>query len=975
MANPITRNLDLDDLELLGHLLVRRLGLSNERLQVLQNLIDNGDIDATTLFEITRLQFTGGKNIAPVDRGDLEIALQANAEAGLHLGFYPEGADVVLSGFTLPKLHRAQRSFQVPSGQMTCGFELSGTVGGGVQSQPLPDWQLSLAANGSLETHLRFFKTLPQQGSREALLKTLKAFTTPFNILSEPPDEGEVVVAEFRGLLQLGANFDYGWSASGTRKLGTSLDNLDLAVETKVDAQLGASAHFRLEDQVALIVQSLETDSWVNVSFMKTNDRDAGLALNFDVDASLHTLSNGREDLGPFVDSLLSRTRLPSLMADLRPFDTPEEVREYLHGHADELVTKLTNAVRDALEGPAERLDSLLEPVRIQARELLAAYQALDADVRSFFENTLEKVPTLQQVDDALHKIANAESMEDLLELLSDEAEDLRLALSFLSRALDLDLSQVSWLKDHLPDLRALAQKILGVEGDLRTRFENAYSWFKKQLYVEEVVQALETLDQASVQSLLDEKILWLETYLSERLGQPIDQLVNHLDPAIRVLGKIVSGYDAIVEKAKKALTTTLNQEIGLQASLAWQSVSVHQTLASVDLDLSKEAGQEAMRSLMGGDIHRVMQHQLTHADAIRFQKSYFLDTLSRSLSLRVVINGRQDLRVDTALVSRQVTIEPTANGEIWAQESTAQTTWERTNRRAMININTLFQVSLQDLFLRHGAELQNEETKIGQYDISYTLEKTIQQADPRNRNPVTAELVIDQLDHILGGIAFEVIHPSALQDLREDLRTIGQLGTLPGTSLILRVYLSPSALYQIFTDGTSETMVGDVETAWDDAVHSTFENKLELLAFYDRHKTDRQGVPPWGTVKTAALTRIEWNDAFHVINSRGTFTRILRDLRHNVFQALSTGDRLEPTLKARLKKKLDKGMKRLAEKMRWVNGIEHGNNQRDFIMTVFANLADASDRSSSLVVSYTHPVSQQRMNLRVDEEPPRLDS
>lgn len=971
MASLQTRNLDLD-LQTLGDLLIKRLGLSSDQQALLQEVLDNEPVDAEVVYQIARLQFSGGHNVAPTDLDGVSIALGVDGSAGLQLGLYPAGTDLALADFTLPALHRAQRHTTVAEGNVACGLELEARLGASAKATGGTEWTLALSAGGSLDARIKFFKEVPATGARDLIVTTLKSLSTPFNVLSKPPREGEMVVAQLHGLLKLGADFDYSWTTTGTETLGTGLDNLGLAAEYKADARLGASASFGIDHQVAVIVRSTGQGQWINVSFMKLDDSDAALSLNLDIDSSVHATGDGGKDMGAFVDSLLGRAHLPELMSELRKYDTIDKVKAIADDEVSALVEKLTDAVKGILEGPAQSIDSLLQPVREHAAQLVAAYQQFDANARSFLEKVLETSDELGSAQEALEKIAEAGSVDEILDLLSNspKADEIRNVLGILCRILGIDLSQLSWLRDKLPALQGFAKKLLALDREALQELTEAYTWFKKQLYLDEIVQRLETLDKKSAEQLLDEKILWLDTYLSQKIDRPVEQLVDHLEPVVETLGKIVAGYDHAVEKARKALEKALDHEVGLQTSLAWRSISTFQTLVSVDVDLARGSGREALKDLIHGDIRGVMQDRLQHADAIRLQKSYFLDQLDRSSSLRVILNGRKDLRVGSALVTRSIEITPTDDGEIWVQESTAQTKFQRVNRRALININTMFQVSLQELFLRHQSDLEGQGASLGQYKISYSQHEEVRDGKDDDNPRVPAAAVIAQLDRALDAIDFRVVSPADLQAMHQELLQIGQLGPLGSPAFDIRIHLASEALYEVFQASSFEVLATRIDAAWDRAVHNSFTDEPPMLRFYEQHKNDVGSLPLFGTQGAAGLNRIQWNDAFNVINGRDSFRDIFQKLYKKVFHQIAVGGQLNLALKNRLQDQMHKLLRKLAEKMRWINTLERSRLERDFAMTVFANLVDPVDRSGSVVVSYVHPISKTTMTLRVDENP-----
>ena len=969
---PKLKNFPLD-LESLGGLIIRRLGLTADQEGLLQALLDNDPVARKMVFDIASISFGGGKRTLDTDLDDIDLSLTIpRIDAGLEIGFFPARESVTLTDFGLPELHRAQRAEVVPDGRIVCAVELDGKLGAGADAAGSSGaWTFALSASASLEARFRFYKELAADtGARDALTATLGAFSTPFHLVSRPPADGEVVVGEYSGIFKLGANLGYGWSTSGTKKLGTGVDNLELAAEYHVDAKAGVSADISLQSDLVVIVRKVDA-SWVNVSFMKQRRSERNLALNLNVDASLatRTLSSGQDvgDAGSLVDSLLGRTPLPGLMAELEKYDTKEEVQAIGQDVIDRVSDQVTGAVRDLLEGPVGEIDSALQPIRDAAAELIEAYQSFDRDVRDFLQQGLERVDGLAEIRQALQTVANAADVEALLPLLAGgdaRADKIRKVLDIAAKVFDFDLNQLSRLRDGFGRIQGLAKKILAQEQAVLDRFETAYNRLQKQLDIARIMQRLEGVkDAPTLQSLLDEKIVWLENYLQTTLGKPLDRIADAVEPAIGALQELTSGYSEAVKKAQGALSSALNQEIGLQTSIAWQKVSSHQALISVDLDLDLDAGRDAMKDLLRGDLRDVMRDRLTRADAIRFQKSYLLDALRGSVSLRVVLNGREDLRISSFTVANRVEITPTENGEIWAQESSAITRYQRTNRRALVDVQTLFQFSIQELFERRGRVLESRGATLGGYAMRYGYHREL-------KDSTDAATVLKSLRGKLADISFQVVEPADLRSLSDDLTQVGELGPLKDVKLDIRLTLAPDALDRFFAQPDSESLRLQVQAAWDRAVHASFSGHPAMLSFYERFRED----PGFPGEASSGLNRIDYNYASLTINSRGTFSSILRNLHHDVFQALLPGEYVTDAVAERLQGKLKERLKKLAQKMRWISGFEFPEeDERDFTMAIFANLVDESARSGSIAVSYTHPITGETMELRAADELPRI--
>lgn len=952
------RLIKLEDLSSLKDLIVKKLDLRPEQEALVDLLDENRPVDALASFSIARASFENAKKI-PTDLDGVDATLTAAAQTELELKLYPESSEVVLGEFEFPQLHRSRRVYAVPDGRSACGVELRGEMGVGASGGGGTGWKFAISAAAEASAGFRFFKEMQgTTGSRDLIVETFRSLKTPFHAVSHPPEEGEILVVDYHGLLKLGAGLEGGWNLSGSKKISTDLDDIDLVPEYDAEAMLGVTAGITLERDVLVIVRPTGEDGWVNVCLHKVRDREASLAANLSVDARLDSTARKdgeTADVGIFVDALLNRTPVPRLIAEIGRFDTSEEmddnVLRKLREAKDKVVGRITDEIRGALEGHVQDLDRLLDEVRQEATKLVDSYSEIEADVQGFITRAVEKVGDLTEIDGAVARIAEAENADALLDLLAqDDTDRIRKVLGIAAKALDIDLGATSWLDSKLPELRALLERYEALDDSVRDAFEEKYRWLKSQLHIEAVVAKIEAVanNELSIQDLLDEKILWLNQYLGERLGKPIDELGQHLDAVAEHLGKLVSGYDNVVTKAKDALESALNFELGLQVGLAWNRVSHQQALVSVDLNLNLAAGREAMRDVLRGDFRDVMVDRLTNADAIRMRKSFFLDELRGSTSIKTVINGRESMRVGSWLVSQRAVLEPTENGEVWVQESSAESRFRRSRKRSMLNISTMFQVSMQQHFVRAGRALEGQPLEVGGYEVRYNYREEIE------GDNLQAAAVIARLEDLHRSMTMQPVSEDRYRALLADLETLGEFGPLGSVSIDARLALDADALLELFRENATDEIRSLARDAWDKAALSVFADHPRVVSFYRTVMDDPENASDatsarWGMNLSEQLV------CGNLANSRVSFPQALSRLHRVVF--VKFNDR-----------ELPKKLKVLAKRMGWVNRIELGG-ERDLAFNVFACLVDESEREGGLAVGYTHPLTGEAMQLRVDSE------
>ena len=946
--------------------------LSRDQKEFAKLLRDNSRVREATTVELVGFDID---ERAECDLADVELAFVPQADGRVLLAFYPEEENVQLSDFVLTDLQTVlddvPQAFTVPEGKLVCAIDLAARVQATLTGETgVGSGNLSFFARGGVRAGAKFFKLLDANlGARDAVVATASGLKTFFQIVSEPPGPDEIVVTEFAGSLSFGAEIGYGFEVSGTKGLDSGLEDVTLDVDYAVKAKGGATVNFRLERDLLVVVRATGTDQWVNVSYLKKRGSEAAIALNLSVDAKLSTkMTSGGEqqEVGALVDALLSSTPLPDLMSQLQGWGTSNELEAKGDAVIEKLVEQVSSQLRDVLEDPAAKVDDLVQPIRDAAAGLVADIERSGAEVARFMHSAADRVDALREIDDAVILLDGLSSAEDLLVTLSGKhGPEVRRVLAIFSTTLDLDLSQVSWLQEGFGRIKDLARRYRAVDGEVRRRFEERYRWLKLQLQVDDAVALLRRVtDGPTLQAFLNRKILWVEQHLAKRLRTTVAGIAGALEPALAQVQALTDGYDKLVGKARKALETSLNREVSLQASLAWQKVSTHQALVSVDVDLAESAGRDAMLDLLIGRIGDVMLERLTNARTIRFRRSCFLDQIRSSVSLKLVINGRERLSRSSLLTSTRTVLEPTARGEIWVQESAVETSVHRRNRRAILDVHTLFEVSLQELYERQGNRLRARGPRFRGAGLRYNYTEVLQ-------GTVSAAAVRAQLRETASKIDFQLVPPDDYDELCEGIDDIGRLGDLGKPTIDIDVRISPDALVEIFSEPSTERLRARAREAYSKAVRVAFGELERVVAFFMARKDTGFDVSEvrsaqWGIKVTEQMM------AQNITNSYATFSDQLAEIHRHVFlkmAKLDDGGRNENELQgSKLGSEMRRRLGRLGRKMSWINGIQLGDRPRDFTMGIFAQMVDPSDRSGSIAVHYNHPISDERLTLRVDD-------
>ena len=949
--------------------------LSNDQQDLEELLRGNGSVAEVKFVELIDFDF---QKEAKCDLDNVEFTFVPKADGRIVVAFYPEEEDVQLSDFVLTELQKTfglddiPTAFTVPTGRLICAFDLGARLRANLTgSTSMGAGNLSFFAKGGVTAGIQFFKLLDaNRSAKDAIVDTASSLKTFFQAVSQPPGAGEIVVTEFASSLSFGAEIGYGFAVGGTKSFGLGFEDVTLQSEYRVKAKGGAKVKFRLERDLVTVVRPTGLAGWVNVSYLKKRGSDAEIALNLSVDAKLSSamISDGKEqEAGALIDMLLAKTTLPHLMGKLEGLDTSDEIKSKGDEFVESIVRQVSSQLRDVLEDPVAEVDQFLEPIRRSATGLVENINSIDEEVSRFLESATERVDALKDIDTAMTTVEESSSAEDLLVKLSGkQGADIQRVLAIFSETLNLDLSQVSWLETGFTKIKGLAQQYQKLNLSVRNSFEEQYRWLKLQLEIDDAIALLKRVsDATTLQEFLDTKVVWLEHYLAKRLGTPVNRIAESLEPALVHANALTSGYDKLVGKARNALERSLNREISFQASLAWQRVSMHQALVSVDVNLDEPVGRAAMEHLLHGRIGDVLLDRLTEASSIRIQKSYFLDQIRSSVSLKLVVNGRERMNRRGLLTSTKTLVEPTSSGEIWVQESAVETRVYRKNRRAILNVNTLFEVSLQELFKRQGDTLTGQGLQLQAEGLRYNYTDTL-------RGNVRAAAVRAQLQEVTSRIDFEVVPPDDYDDLCEGIEEIGRLGDLGEPTIDIDVGVSRDALAEIFSESSTEEVHARVREAYSRAVQVAFADYQRVIAFYEARKDTGFDV---SDVKSArwGIRATEQMMAKNITNSYATFSNQLADIHRHVFRRVPNlgGYASEEELAQRtrlLLAEMRRRLRKLGKKMSWINRIQPGDRPRDFTMAIFVQMIDPSDRSGSIAVHYNHPISKERLTLRVDD-------
>jgi len=955
------------EVSVFGDWVAEKLKLTADQEELLQLIEKNRKIQEPANFTVMELKWKQEME-STTSIENTTLSLSPSAQASLAFAFITEGEPVVLRDFELPVADRSKEVFPVPAGKIVCAAELVGRL----SLQAGAQWAaegLSLGIEGEAgaEVQLSFFKTFPAttNGGRDLLLKTLQSFKSPLTLIENRLTAGEIAVLELDGRFRIDADMGYGFTVEGSRKFGRCLSDTALESGWRARARLGLRGSIEVHDRLHMVVRRSERGSkWVNVSFVKAQKHETSASVNLTVDAELKTTTHGGDKLaGAYVDGLLARTEIPTIMATVCNYDSSEEVCDALADQQGKAVKKVTEAIYKLVGRKIENFEEEYATLLDDVRTLVDHYNSFKPWAPEFFERAIDRCEQLAELDDAIDSIIEMGSADDLILWLSDhhggeETGNLLEVLAVVQEILGDDLTQVAILNDKFGQIQELLKGYVEKREKLQIQVEGLYRRLERQLGVRIVMPKikawLSSPSTQSLQDLLNEGVAWLDEYLKGELGVARDMLVTELKPATEALKKLTAGYENLVTKAKNTLETSLNRELYMVAAVGWNQVKQNETLASIDLNLAKSAGRKGYLHLLRGDVAQVMNDRIKNANAIRFLKSDFLDQVLGGVSVRTVINGTERLSVSSYLVEKHGVLTPTETGEIWVSRTKLGSTYQRKNRKAILNVRTMLDFSVEQHLHLKGDHLVASAVDAKDYGLRYCFAETLSQQE------YDAPTVVQRIDEARKQLSMKLINDLEFRSFRNRLDVVGKFGPLRKVSFRIETFVTSSALTKLFEN----TETGDFETSvlkgWDDAVGEVYADIPRVVPCYIANR----GATPSATSHSITewnVNRIEARALEHLLGTRGTFLDHLSAVREKAFRSPHAD--LAPVF-----------FEGLAKKMKWILDIKMPG-ARDFIMTVFALLADQTERGQSIIVSYQHPLqedaSKPPMELRVDSLPP----
>ena len=235
----------------------------------------------------------------------------------------------------------------------------------------------------------------------------------------------------------------------------------------------------------------------------------------------------------------------------------------------------------------------------------------------------------------------------------------------------------------------------------------------------------------------------------------------------------------------------------------------------------------------------------------------------------------------------------------------------------------------------------------------------------------MSAATVRAQLQAVASRIDFALVPPDDYDEVCEAIEEIGRFGDLGKPTIDVEVGISRDALVEVFSGSSTETVRTRVREAYSRAVNVALAEFPRVIDFYMARKHTGFDVAEvksarWGIKVTEQMM------ARNITNSYATFSDQLADIHGHVFLKIGRFEGYAPEEQevrcTILVNEMRRCLRKLGKKMRWINRIQLGDRPRDFTMAIIAQMIDSSDRSGSIAVHYDHPISKERLTLRVDD-------
>jgi hypothetical protein len=463
------------------------------------------------------------------------------------------------------------------------------------------------------------------------------------NDKSAIPREGEVIVLEYGGYLNLSAGLTWGYSLTGTH----SFDIKDLKLEADYALKLAAEAKigYQLAGDFSIEVRRGNSNDWVRFIVRKKRRSGFDFAADFGFtgDFELSGLPESADDFLAAMFGTKAKTFL-EYFAKAEKYSSLEELEKAVGKIAHDYLQKLS----DELLGKALTNDTLKEFLAV-IEKAVTFYETIDDKIINLYEDYLEKIP---QLENALDVILNLKEFKNLSNITDSETWEIIRKLSgeqFYEILIDQTafgnfLSEVQKAKDFLND--GAVEEIRNIIAGLKEEFP--LDKLFKELGKYDTPEKLKALADTKLQGLV-EKIL----------GKAFDELGN-FKKASEEINRTLKQISNFKNKWYEKITEAAKQSFRLNLNYAFMRAEESNNLIDVEINLSEPAGQSLADAAAVGDFAKILDNY--NPSVVRINPdSVFTKKLTKSAHLQINVLGWSYGRLVELIqnVDHAIAIEP----------------------------------------------------------------------------------------------------------------------------------------------------------------------------------------------------------------------------------------------------------------------------------------------------------------------------
>lgn len=505
---------------------------------------------------------------------------------------------------------------------LTFNAKADGTVEG-----KLPVGALSASFGIGAGGYVSYKRLVPYEKTKtvKAIISDLFAETRlpqKVNQTDEIPREGEVIVLEYGGYLNLSAGLTWGYSLTGTRSF--DVKDLQLAANYALKLIAEAKIGYKLAGDFSVEVRRGTMDNWARFVVRKKRRSEFDFAADFGFtgDFTLGGLPTSADDFLAAVFGTKAKTFL-DYFAKAEKYSSLDELEKAVGKLANDYLQKLS----DDLIGKALSNGTLKEFLAA-IEKTVAYYNSIEDKIVNLYEDYLDRIPQLEKTLDDILKLKKFENLSKLTdaqtwEIIRKLSGEKFYELLLNQTAFGDFLAYVKRTKDFLNN---------GASAEIRKIIAD----LKKEFPLDELFTELGKYDTPDkLKALADEKLKGL---VEKLLGKAFDQLGNFKD-ASQQINDTLKQITAFKNKWYDKLTEAAKQSFKFNLNYAYTKAAESDALIDVEINLSDTAGQTLANSAAVGDFAKILNNYDPAVVRVN-PNSIFTKNLTKSAHLQINVLG-----------------------------------------------------------------------------------------------------------------------------------------------------------------------------------------------------------------------------------------------------------------------------------------------------------------------------------------------